>query len=76
MYENIKIILGDRKMQFTLKSTKKKDNSVYKSLYIKEELVKKIEEIAKINNTSFNNVIVSMIEFCLLDDDSKDKKKK
>ncbi len=55
-------------MKFVPKSTKKKETTVYKSLYIKEELVKKVEEIAKVNNTSFNNVIVSMIEFCLLDD--------
>lgn len=63
-------------MKFVPKNTKKKENSVYKSLYIKEELVKKVEEIAEINNTSFNNVIVSMIEFCLLDDNQKDDKKK
>ena len=56
-------------MMFTPKNTKKKENSVYKSLYLKEDLVKKVEEIAKTNNTSFNNVIVSMIEFCLLDED-------
>ena len=63
-------------MNFVPKSTKKKENSIYKSLYLKEELVKKIEEIAKINNTSFNNVVVSMIEFCLLDEsDDKDNKK-
>ena len=60
-------------MNFVPKDTKKKENSVYKSLYIKEDLVKKVEEIAKINNTSFNNVIVSMIEFCLLDDNDDDK---
>ena len=58
-------------MSFVPKNTKKKEISIYKSLYIKEELVKKIEEIAKINNTSFNNVIISMIEFCLLDDESE-----
>jgi len=61
-------------MNFVPKNTKKKENSVYKSLYLKEELVKKVEEIAKINNTSFNNVIVSMIEFCLLDEKDNDKK--
>ncbi len=32
---------------------------------IKESLVKEIEKIAKENDTSFNNVIVSMIETCL-----------
>ncbi len=63
---------------FIPKDTKKKESSVYKSLYIKEELSKKIEEIAKANNTSYNNVIISMIEFCLLEEDnpSNNQKKK
>lgn len=61
-------------MNFVPKDTKKKEATVYKSLYIKEELAKKIEEIAKANNTSFNNVIVSMIEFCLLDEKDNNKK--
>ena len=62
-------------MEFVLKNTKQKESSVYKSLYIKEELAKKIEEIAKENETSFNNVIISMIEYCLLDDDKDNKTK-
>ncbi len=63
-------------MNFVPKSTKKKESSIYKSLYIKEDLAKKIEKIANINNTSFNNVVISMIEFCLLDDnDNNDNKK-
>ena len=41
-----------------------------------EDLAKKVEEIAKVNNTSFNNVIISMIEFCLLEEDEKDNNKK
>ena len=61
-------------MKFVPKNTKKKENTMYKSLYIKEDLVKKVEEIAKDNDTSFNNVIISMIEYCLLEDDSKKKK--
>lgn len=63
-------------MEFVLKNTKQKETSVYKSLYIKEDLAKKIEEIAKDNETSFNNVIISMIEYCLLEDDDRDKKTK
>ena len=51
-------------MPFTIKSTRCKESAVYKSLYIKD-LVKEIEKIAKENNTSFNNVIISMIEYCL-----------
>ena len=62
-------------MKFIPKNTKKKEESIYKSLYIKEELSKKIEEIAKINNTSYNNVVISMIEFCLLDDEDEKNKK-
>ncbi len=52
-------------MTFVPKKTKEKIISVYKSLYIREELVKQIEEIAKDNDTSFNNVVISMIEECL-----------
>jgi hypothetical protein len=52
-------------MNFTLKKTKEKETAVYKSLYIKEALAQKIEDIARENNTSFNNVIISMIEYCL-----------
>lgn len=56
-------------MNFVPKKTKEKITSVYKTLYIREELVKQIEKIAKEHDTSFNNVIISMIETCL--DESK-----
>ncbi len=52
-------------MKFVPKNTKDKNPSTYKTLYLREELVKDIEKIAKENNTSFNNVVVSMIETCL-----------
>lgn len=52
-------------MAFIPKKTKEKEIAVYKSLYIKEDLVKQIEKIAKENDTSFNNVVISMIEDCL-----------
>ena len=74
--KNIRIFIGDIYMKFVPKNTKQKESSVYKSLYLKEDLAKKVEEIAKVNNTSFNNVIISMIEFCLLEDDEKDNDKK
>ena len=44
-------------MKFTIKKTKEKIVSVYKTLYIREDLVKEIEKIAKENDTSFNNII-------------------
>ena len=53
------------KLKFIPKKTKEKEPSSYKTLYLKESLVKEIEKIAKENDTSFNNVIVSMIETCL-----------
>ena len=52
-------------MKFVPKKTKEKEQTSYKTLYLKESLVKEIEKITKENNTSFNNVIVSMIETCL-----------
>ncbi len=52
-------------MTFIPKKTKEKEPASYKSLYIKEKLIKEIEKIAKDNNTSFNNVVISMIEQCL-----------
>lgn len=64
-FSHTKIILGVDTMPFVPKKTKEKEPSVYKSLYIREVLVKEIEKIAKENDTSFNNVIISMIEECL-----------
>ncbi len=61
------MFIGDF-MAFKLKPTKAKVAAVYKSIYIREELVKQIEKIAKDNNTSFNNVVISMIEECLRKD--------
>lgn len=52
-------------MKFKVKKTKEKESACYKSLYIKDKLVKEIDKIAKENNTSFNNVIISMIEYCI-----------
>lgn len=52
-------------MAFKPKPTMKKVASTYKSIYIREELVKQIEKIAKDNKISFNNVVISMIEECL-----------
>lgn len=52
-------------MNFTLKKTKDKKPSVYKTLYIQQELSDQIETIAANNQTSWNNVVISMIESCL-----------
>ncbi len=52
-------------MKFTVKSTKSKEETTYKSLYIKKSLVAKIDKIAKEHDTSWNNVVISMIESCI-----------
>lgn len=52
-------------MKFVPKKTKEKEKTTYKTLYLKENLVNEIEKIAKENDTSFNNVVVSMIETCI-----------
>lgn len=52
-------------MTFKLKPTKKKVESSYKTIYMPDVLIEKVNKIANENNTSFNNVVVSMIETCL-----------
>ena len=52
-------------MDFVVRQTRQKDPASYKSLYIKDSLLKEVEKIAEKNNTSFNNVVISMIEACI-----------
>ena len=49
-------------MAFKPKPTKQKVKAGYKTLYISDELVDKINRIAADNETSFNNVVISIIE--------------
>lgn len=49
-------------MDFKPKPTKKKVQAGYKTLYIKNELAEKINKIAVENETSFNNVVISILE--------------
>lgn len=55
-------------MDFKIKPTRKKEESVTKSIYLKRSLIDRIDAIAAENETSFNNVVVSMIESCLKDE--------
>ena len=52
-------------MAFQPRETKDKVKSRYKTLYLSETLIEQIEQTAANNETSFNNVVVSMIEHCL-----------
>ena len=58
-----------RDVKFTIKPTHNKEESTYKTLYIKQSLVDAVDKIAKENNTSWNNVVISMIESCLSEDE-------
>lgn len=55
-------------MKFEIKRTASKEESVYKTIYVKRKLASRIEQIAKEYETSFNNVVISMLEACLEDD--------
>ncbi|MDD6237189.1 MAG: hypothetical protein PUB00_07390 [Clostridiales bacterium] len=55
-------------MNFKIKPTQAKEESIYKTLYIKKKLADQIDRIAKENDTSWNNVVISMIESCLTEE--------
>ena len=50
------------KKDFVVRQTRQKNPASYKSLYIKDSLLKEVEKIADKNTTSFNNVVISMNE--------------
>ncbi|MGI5897284.1 MAG: hypothetical protein ACOX6U_10085 [Oscillospiraceae bacterium] len=52
-------------MPFVPKETKSKVKSAYKTIYLSQSLIDKVNAIAQKYHTSFNNVVVSMIEQCL-----------
>lgn len=58
-------------MSFVPKQTRKKVEAGYKTIYLRQSLIDQIERIAKDNETSFNNVVVSMIERCLEDEEGE-----
>lgn len=50
-------------LNFNPKPTKNKVETEYKTIYIKTDLVKKINNSALKYNTSFNNIIISILEY-------------
>lgn len=56
-------------MGFEIKRTKNKVEAINKTLYISKALADQVQKIASDNNTSFNNVVISMIESCLQEDE-------
>ena len=55
-------------MDFEIKKTKNKTETINKSLYISKALADQVQQIAIKHKTSFNNVVISMIEACLKED--------
>ena len=45
--------------------SRRKEVLCYRTLYITQTLVDQINHIAQINDTNFNQVVISMIEHCL-----------
>ena len=58
-------------MPFVPKETKKKVEAGYKTIYLRQTLIDKIDRIAAKHATSFNNVVVSMIESYLKDEEDE-----
>ena len=61
------------KKDFVVRQTRQKNLASYKSLYIKDSLLKEVEKIADKNTTSFNNVVISMNE---ANDEGQEQNKK
>lgn len=49
-------------MEFNPKPTKQKVKAGYKTIYISDELAEKVSDLAKQHNTSFNNIVISVLE--------------
>ena len=60
-------------MSIYINMKKNKVEASYKTLYLKNNLIEKLDKIAKENNTSFNNVVVSMLEYCTNDNINTNK---
>ncbi len=54
-------------MPFGPDNIQRKGEAAYKTIYLRQRLIEQIEQIAAENETSFNAVVVSMIEQCLKD---------
>lgn len=52
-------------MAISLNYKKQKVKASYKSLYLKDELIEKVDKIAKDNDSTFNRVVANMIEYCV-----------
>ena len=54
-------------MPFEPKKTRRKVESAYKSIYLRQTVIDELDRLAAKYGTSFNNIVVTMIEQCLED---------
>lgn len=54
-------------MPFGPDNIQRKGEAAYKTIYLRQRMIDQIEKIAAENETSFNSIVVSMIEQCLKD---------
>ena len=54
-------------MPFEPKKTRRKVESAYKSIYLRQTVIDELDRLAAKYDTSFNNIVVTMIEQCLED---------
>lgn len=52
-------------MPFQPKKTRNKVESAYKSIYLRQAVIDELDRLAAQHHTSFNNIVVTMIEQCL-----------
>ncbi len=61
-------------MSIYINMKKNRVEASYKTVYLKNDLIEKLDKIAKENDTSFNNVVVNMLEYCTNNEINTDKK--
>lgn len=65
MSDSVKFCWRDNVMEKKISFSKEKVSASYKTLYIHNDMAERINEIAKENNTSFNHVVISMLDYCI-----------
>ena len=63
-------------MPFEHKKTRRKVESAYKSIYLRQTVIDELDRLAAKYDTSFNNVVVTMIEQCLEDIKKEEEQEK
>ena len=63
-------------MPFEPKKIRNKAESAYKTIYLRQTVIEELDRLAAKYNTSFNSVVVAMIDQCLEDIKKEEKQEK